>query len=215
MLSSHPKLISCAEFARRLGCDESTVRRYIQAGKIYGPAVAYKASGKVAGLQFESAKAQYLEAREVTEFRFAMSSGAPTGAGSANHRSRREARQPRPEADSPPLPPGPLTMAQLNAASLAQVRKRLLQLRIRMAEIKVGQLTGKLLSREDVYRELYERGNEVRNRFEMIPDRITDRLLAAPSRAAALEILQAEFADALAFAGAAIARPLRISRERR
>ena len=215
MLKSIAKPISCAEFARRLGCDESTVRRYVQAGKIHGPAVVYKAGGKVAGLQFELAKAHYLEAREVTEFRFVMSGGAPTGASSANYGSRREASQPRPEADSPPLPPGPLTMAQLDAASLTQVRKRLLQLRVRMAEIEVGQLAGKLLPREDVNRELYERGTEIRNRFEIIPHRVTDRLLAADTRAAALKILQAEFADALVFAGATIARPLRTGRERR
>lgn len=106
-------------------------------------------------------------------------------------------------------------MAQLDAASLAQVRKRMLQLRVRMAEIEVGQLAGKLLPRQDVYSELHERGAEVRTRFEMIPDRITDQLLAAPTRAAALIILQGEFADALAFAGAAIARPLRAGRKRR
>ena len=84
-----------------------------------------------------------------------------------------------------------------------------------LVEIEVGQLAGKLLPREDVNRELYEWGTEIRNRFEIIPHRVTDRLLAADTRAAALEILQDEFANTLAFAGAAIARPLRAGRERR
>ena len=202
------EIVSCSELARRLDCDESTVRRYVREGKIYGPAVVYKPTGKVAGLRFEMAKVYYLEARETTEYRFASSGGAPTG----SVRKRAKLLDADPINDGKPLAYFKCHGDGVLVSQMAELRRHALQLKVELAELELGIQSGTLLLRESVFQELFVRGQEIRARFEAIPDRVIDILLAAPSPEAARTILQVEIDETLAFVDATIVLPLKTRR---
>lgn len=181
--------ISRTEFARRMGCDESTVRRYMREGKICAPAVTYRPNGKFAYLCFERAKAQYLEARAITEFRFARSGGAATG--------------PIPKLDVLPQsrPPSEESFMpsenELAGMTLSELTKREVVLRVGLKQLELDEKTGVLVKREDVYAALFTIGQELRNRIEAIADRVIDDIIAAPTRSEAYIILKQEINSAL------------------
>ncbi|MGY3090877.1 hypothetical protein ACVWYF_003941 [Hymenobacter sp. UYAg731] len=197
-MSAKPaEIVSCAEFARRLDCDESTVRRYVREGKICAPAVAYKPTGKVAGLSFELAKRHFLEAREVTEFRFALSGGAPTGT-ARNRAAGRAAAGPVSDTGQPvALAPLKRNSEGLPIGEMAELRRYALQLKVELAELELGVLLGELLPRRAVYQALFEKGQEVRIRLEAIPHRIIEDMLAADNSTEALALLNKEIDCAL------------------
>ena len=183
--------VSHAGFARRMGCDESTVRRYLRDGKICAPAVTYKPNGKVAYLTFELAKAQYLDARAATEFRFARSGGAPTGSHNASN------------AMLPTISTGYQTSVSnetndgLDGLSVPELTKREAVLRVRLKQMELDEKMGMLVKKDEVYSALFTAGQEIRNRFEAIPIRIIDNILVANSRHEALLILEKEINSVL------------------
>lgn len=202
MSNNSEKPISLAEFARLVGCDESTVRRYVKEGRICGPAVAYLPTGKIAGLRFDLAKPQYLEARALVEFRFARSGGAPTG---KTARKVPEPGQPTPAPAGASTPPptgkagkvGNLSEAELSELDLNQLAKRELVLRIQARQIEIAKERSSLVNIADVEAALTGFVPVIRKRMESISARLIDKLEAASSRHEALQLLTVEVNNAL------------------
>ena len=201
MPNNSEKAISLAEFARRMDCDESTVRRYVKEGRICGAAVAYRANGKIAGLFFDLAKPHYLEARALVELRFVRSGGAPTG------KADRNAPVPVP-AGSQPTPTKPagtklesarrLSEAELNELEINDLAKLEVVLRILTKQIQIQELLSSLVDIDEVESAFNEFTQIIRARMEAIPDRIIDSLITtAGNRTKAKQLLIEELDSAL------------------
>ena len=80
MAKADKEVVSILEFATRMGCNESTIRDYLKAGKIAGAGIFQREGGKPK-INYPVAKSQYLEARAVSEHRFSRSIQAKAEAG--------------------------------------------------------------------------------------------------------------------------------------
>ncbi len=85
------------------------------------------------------------------------------------------------QAPPPDILPDPTTVTEANKQKLIYQAKR--------ERVKYEQEIGKLVDKEQVYKELFKRGQEIREALLAVPDRVIDQLRAAKSRAKAHKIL--------------------------
>jgi DNA-binding transcriptional MocR family regulator len=158
-----PEKISIREFARRLNVSDTTIHKAIRAERIVK---GYTEGAGRKSIDYEIAKREY------------NSTASPT----------RENRKPRPEANSEAaqavIPFGEDDPASLNAERLRKIKAE-----ADLKELELKERTGALTSREEVYRELFAIGKELRVALVAIPDRVIDDLMASANRNEAHGIL--------------------------
>ena len=91
------------------------------------------------------------------------------------------------------------TPAQPSANTLlADVRVRSEEVKLKKQQIELAKMRGELVDRAQVYKQLYEFGQRMRETLLNVPGRCVDQVLAASSRNEALSILDGEMRVALA-----------------
>lgn len=81
--------------------------------------------------------------------------------------------------------------------STAELKRLLSEVRLQKEAIELRRMKGELVEKAQVYSNLFAYGQEVRQHFEMLPDRTIDAILAARSRAEAHEVLTVAIGEAL------------------
>ena len=92
---------------------------------------------------------------------------------------------------------GSLSEDELSKLDIAQLTKKEAVLRVLAKQLEVDEKTGTLIKRKEVETALFVVGQEIRLRVEAIPSRVIDSILAAPTRADAVLILNKEINSAL------------------
>jgi len=152
------KPISLREFARQIGVGEKTVRDGIRLGKISKGVIH---DGK-------RPKILYSEAiKEVEAFNLGYRAKLVRGEVQPD---TAPGQQP-PEVEAGITSLGPTT-------SLAQAQRAEKIYKAMLAGLDVQERKGILVKKADVYTELFSFGNEVKTALLLIPDRITDELIA-------------------------------------
>ncbi len=163
--------ISIRELARRLNVSDTAIHKAIKAERIVK---GYTKGAGRKSIDFEIAKREY------------NSTASPT----------RENRKPRPEAN------GETAQASINfgdddSGTLNAERLRKIKAEADLKELELKERTGALTSREEVYRELFALGKELRVSLVAIPDRVIDDLMASANRNEAHGILLKEISTVL------------------
>lgn len=82
-------------------------------------------------------------------------------------------------------------------STLNDVKKALARTELEKKTIELAKLRGELVEASQVYSDLFEFGQKVRQRIQAVPKRIVDDLLAADSRVDAMRLLTDAISDAL------------------
>ena len=82
-------------------------------------------------------------------------------------------------------------------ATLAEITRREKFYKTQLLEFEMKTKQGLLVSKEDVYKQLYNIAKEIRSSFEAVPDAIVDHVMAATSRAEGYKIISEEITRAL------------------
>jgi hypothetical protein len=164
--------ISIREYSRRVGVSDTAVHKAIRAGKISPDAITIH-PGNGRRMIYESIASRDWKAH-------IESSGieSPASPGVKSSPSTTENR-PAPIRESFTPPDGTLQAA----------RKAKAVYDAKLAELKYKQQSGSLVPKDQVYSELFSKGQEIREALLAIPDRVIDQLRAAKSRAGAHKIL--------------------------
>lgn len=165
------KTISVSEYARLVGCDRKEIYRAIERGKIPANAVQYDSKNRpsiIPSLANEAWGNQYLEKKEKTE----VNTSTIT-------------------TDDEGLPVITRDMSRNEAARANEILEAMER------KLKVRKQTGELVEKKAVYDALVNKGMEDRARFENIPERCIDDVLAANSRQKAYQILVKAISEAL------------------
>jgi hypothetical protein len=157
------ELISFREFARRIKVGEKTIRDAVSLGKISKGVVEENGKKKI----------DYHEALKEVE---AFNLGA---------RSRYGKEIP---ATSKPNVPGSQNLntdseteyldGLTNESTMAAAQKVEKIAKARLAQLELAERQGLLVRKDEMYRELFSYGTEVRSNILSIPDRITDTLIS-------------------------------------
>lgn len=101
-----------------------------------------------------------------------------------------------PGEDLPPQQnPGNLQLSGSSSYGEAKRVREIIQAQLAALDLK--QRKGELVNKEEVYKQLFSFGQQIRVSILIIPDRVIDNILAAKSRAEAHGILLAELHQAL------------------
>lgn len=183
------KLISIREYGRRRGCSDTAVRKSILAGKII-EGVARDKRGKVLGIKEDIANEEWAMNHDPMKERVTQNGEA-------------SARFLEPETNAEPSPKpkqqGKSTgySGAANENSLAAAKRVQALYKAKLSELEYKQKSGKLVDKQEVYKQLYGAGQELRQAFQTIPDRFIDDILAAKNRNEAHQILFNAIADVL------------------
>lgn len=167
-------LISQREFARRMGCSDTTVRKAIEAKKI------------VKGLRHTESGTPRIHYD--TAFKEWQQHYNPTYTSNEAVRSKLMANQ-EPVSQEPP---DKSTHSNLAQSKLAQSVYR-----ARLLELEFKQKAGQLVDKKEVYLALYEAGREVKTSIMTVPDRYIDAIFSAKTRNEAHTILAKALIEAL------------------
>jgi predicted transcriptional regulator len=173
--------ISIREYARRVGVSDTAVRKCIKAEKIVR-GVVYDANGKPYIIP-SIANAEWAKSYDPSYERVTQSGGRATVYSAAP--------QPIEDAVAPP------STNQTTDTSLAAARRAQAVYKAKILEMEMKQKQGSLVNKDQVYKELFEAGKELRQSFEKLPDRIIDDILAARTRNDAHLILKDSIFDIL------------------
>jgi DNA-binding transcriptional MocR family regulator len=157
--------ISIREFARRLNVSDTTIHKAIKAERIVK---GYTEGAGRKSIDYEIAKREY------------NSTASPT----------RENRKPPRSAESSGITAqAVIPFDEGDPASMNAERLRKIKAEADLKELELKEKTGALTSRDEVYRELFAIGKELRVALVAIPDRVIDDLMASANRNEAHGIL--------------------------
>ena len=169
------EIISLREFSRRLEVSEKTIRDGIRLGKIKKGVTEVKGKSQII---YDIAK------KECEEIGLGYRA-----------KLRRGEDIPPPKKEKVPEPDG---IAGLDGTtSLAQAQRAEKIFKAQLASLEVEEKAGILVRRDEVYRELFEFGQEIKSGLQSIPDRITDELMAISDRDAFHSLLSKSIEDEL------------------
>lgn len=163
------EVISIREYGRRRKCSDTLVRKKIKEGVIV-KGVAKGKDGSTIGIYESVANSEWKEQFNPNYNR--------------NDALQQEFAGEEPSASMPKSGGGVATLAAAKTAKAVYDAK--------LAELEYQTKSGKLVNKEDVYRTLFAFGQQMRDAFSAIPGRITDDMLAAPSKVDAVNLLTAE-----------------------
>ncbi len=173
-------LISIREFARRVGCSDTAIRKAIKSGKI---------SKGYIGRPDGHGKIDYEAA-----FKEWSASYDPSYPSNEKLRAKMMATldKQKPQTETPEAQGTSVDGASMNAAKRAQAI-----LKAKILEIELKERQGKLVDKQQVYMALFEAGKEVKASIMAVPDRIIDAVFSAPNRNEAHTILTKALIEAL------------------
>lgn len=188
-MTTNTPIISIREYGRRRGCSDTAVRKAINAGKII-EGVARDKRGKVLGINEEIANAEWAMNHDPMKERVTQN-----GEASARFLEPETNAEPNPQ----PKQQGKSTgySGAANENSLAAAKRVQALYKAKLSELEYKQKSGKLVDKQEVYKQLYGAGQELRQAFQTIPDRFIDDILAATNRNEAHQILFNAIADVL------------------
>lgn len=166
--------ISIREFARRVGCSDTSIRKAIKAGKIV-KGIVHVADGRDK-LDYDIAFKEYAAGYD------------PSYPSNDKLRSRMM-HAPETQAEAPPT--------GVDNSSMAAAKRAQAILKAKILEIELKEKQGKLVDKQQVYMALYEAGKEVKASIMAVPDRAIDQIFSAKSRNEAHTILTKALIDAL------------------
>ena len=82
-------------------------------------------------------------------------------------------------------------------SSLASAKKAQAILRAKLLDLELREKQGQLVDKQQVYKQLFEMGQQIRSAILTVPDRVIDTLIATTDRNAAHTILVNELTEAL------------------
>lgn len=172
-MSDNNNHISIREFARRVGCSDTSIRKAIKAGKIV-KGIVYVADGRDK-LDYDVA------------FKEWSASYDPSYPSNDKLRSKM-----MPAAEQPVEP-----TAGGEVTSIAKAKQLQAVLKVKMMDIELKEKQGKLVDKQQVYMALFEAGKEVKASIMAVPDRAIDAIFSAKSRNEAHTILTKALIEAL------------------
>ncbi len=172
--------LTITEYAKINGCSRTTIRKAIDAGKIlsgFDPAVKMidrKIADKEWGREFRAARkmAEKKENKRIAEIQSQIENAENTQQQISQKELDEIANLEMLEMQLDPH----------DSEHEARRKHRLIKAQIDLISLKVK--AGELVNREDVDRELFEFGKEVRSAFQAIPARITKQLLSMDEKEA-------------------------------
>jgi len=175
--------IILSEYARHLGVSANVVTRAIDKGRIPASAVSRVPMPGVGGTS-ERILINKTEADPAWVAGFNEISANPTlPARLAVGRIRAELENPAPDSENipePPTPEPPQNPAETRKTTdLMKVQLSEKTAKAGLAQIELLEKRGKLVSKDAVYKQLFESGQQLRDSLMSIPDRITAEILSA------------------------------------
>lgn len=174
--------ISIREFARRMKVRDTSVHKAIKSGKIVA---GVQGSGTEKKILFETARREWAAAHDPT---YAQRSPALT----ANL-----AGQPIP-AQSPTAPAvGGSVEKEAGDTSLASAKRLQSVIKAKTMSLELQRLQGTLVDKNEVNKQLFALGQELKSAILAVPDRCIDDIMACTTRGAAFQLLYSHLVDAL------------------
>ena len=182
------EIISIREFGRRVGVSDTAVRKAIEAGKIVNALGINPNNGRPT-LKYDVALQEW--------------KAAGGGVHAVNYEAKpqpaKSQKQPAPKPEPAPVPDTPTPVAQppVDTSTLMAAKKAQAVYIAKIKELEYKKMAGSLVEKDKVYRSLFAFGQEVRNAFQALPDRIVDDIRASQSRNEAHRILYDSIAEVL------------------
>lgn len=165
--------ISILQFAKLMGlASRSTVYDAINSGKLHDSVKQVK--GKWVVIDVEAAKAEWAQHYRPDDGR-----GSPKLRAKLKKAAGKAADQDQPDTEP----------EKGQTPSKAVSEQKLAALKVRQAEIELAAKVGKLVDREKINKAMFAAGQEIREAFLALPDRVVDDILAASDRNEAHTIL--------------------------
>lgn len=167
-----PQLVSVREFSRRIGCSDVAVHKAIKSGKI--------TRGYV----------------EVSPGKFKIDPDVAASEWGKNfdpsYTSNPKIRESLQQPTVPELP------AQGGSdSSIASAKRAQAILKAKLLDLELREKQGQLVDKQQVYKQLFEMGQQIRSAILTVPDRIIDNLMACNSRNEGHTMLMAALIDEL------------------
>lgn len=171
--------ISISEFARRVGVDEALIRRHIKAERFTDAAVEFDDKG-----------------RKKIIWPTAFDEWKAFGGGSDKFR-RLQPKSDRPDPVEPDLGPNAPASVKAPASKPDEIEfpnkeassKRLEYFKAETAALEFAKLKGDLVAKDEVQKQLFNAGAELRKALLTIPDQKIDAIITAKDRVKAHAIL--------------------------
>lgn len=167
------ELISIREFARRVGCSDTSIRKAIKAGKIV-KGIVHNSEGRDK-LDYDTAFKEY------------------TAAYDPSYPSNDKLRAKMMHAAETPTEPA----AGGDTSSMAAAKRAQAIIKAKILEIELKEKQKKLVDKQAVYLALFDAGKEVKASIMAVPDRVIDAVFSAKSRNEAHTILTKALIEAL------------------
>jgi hypothetical protein len=172
------KRVSIREYARSKGVSDTAVRKAIKSGKIKG------------GYDEQSKKI----ITEIADREWGDTIIQPSQTGSQTSPAKEEKSKEPGEGE--PVINGDSIFIDKDETYAEALRKDLI-IKANLNALKLRMKEGEVVEKSKVYKELFAFGKQIRLRFQSIPDRIIDDVLAAPGRNEAHMIVFNAISDVL------------------
>lgn len=173
-MATNEKKVSVREYARSKGVSDTTIRKAIKSGKIKG------------GYDAESKKI----IPEIADREWGDTIVQPLQTGLQTSATSKETE------DNEQVITGDGVVVDKDETYAEALRKDLI-IKANLNALKLRMKEGEVVEKNKVYKELFAFGKQIRLRFQSIPDRIIDDVLAAPGRNEAHMILFNAISDVL------------------
>lgn len=175
--------VNILQFSKIAGISTKMVRLAIEAGRI----TSYK--GEVGSRLLDAEKA-------LKEFRDTQN---PAKVISAKQNGAQSAKHKKPDAEFP-LENEAAPEVKVNGnvgETFGKARAAKMVYEAKIEELKYKQLTGELVPKAEVYKDLYAVGQTVRDNILAVPTRVVNDVMAAPNSVEAINIMRNELMKAL------------------
>ena len=156
-------LISTSAFADLMNCHESTVRKAIREGRISDQCLSKNANGRLNGIDWQKAKVEWAK-----NYSIGKNSSSPVA--EALEAEVITARRVTARGDDGEI------------LDVAESKRRQEHYKAEKGRIELEEKAGALVSKEQVRRDLYEFGMEMRTAMQGVPDRVADDLAIETDR---------------------------------
>ncbi|MDR2001399.1 MAG: hypothetical protein LBQ74_00040 [Prevotella sp.] len=160
------EIISILEFSKRIGVNEKTIRKAIELGKI---TAGLDTSGKKPKIIYDIAL------KEVEEMNIGFKSKSLRA---DKLKSVGSVDIPPSEDENIPEVIENFKSLTVDTAPFKESRRREAFFKSELSRLELEEKEGTLVKKDDVYKELFVFGNEIKTKILAIPDRITDELIS-------------------------------------
>lgn len=177
MIKKDNERISVREYARRIGVDEKAIRKAIVAGKIKKG--------------YDSKSKKIIPSAADKEYgNVVVKKPSKTNEKSIPEKPLKKSQQGTKVDEGDPL------VAKDNDTYAEALRKSTI-IKANTDALKLREREGQLVEKQKVFKALFAFGKEMRLKFQSIPDRVIDELLASPGRNEAHIVLSNAISDVL------------------